>query len=151
MILGSVHRACRVNDNGPERPNFEIMTIPSAVRPGATGSPGDIAPAPEDAIHSVRRGVAAGAFFMVLLRFSFRLIGLVNTFILVRLLLPSDFGLVGLVTAAYSILDLLSQMSLQMVIIRMPAPTRDDYDTAWTLGLIRGLLIAVLLVSAAPF
>ena len=134
-----------------EHPNLETMTTPSAVRPEAAESPADIAPAPEDAIHSVRRGVAAGALFMVLLRFSFRLIGLVNTFILVRLLLPSDFGLVGLVTAAYSIIDLLSQMSLQMVIIRMPAPSRDDYDTAWTLGLIRGVLIAVLLVAAGPF
>jgi O-antigen/teichoic acid export membrane protein len=95
--------------------------------------------------------VAAGAIFMVLLRISFRLIGLVNTLILVRLLLPGDFGLVGLVTAAYSILDLLSQMSLQLAIIRMPAPTRSDYDTAWTLGVLRGGLIAGLLILAAPF
>jgi len=127
------------------------MSIPFAVRSEAAENLENAAPASEEALHSVRRGVAAGAAFMVLLRFSFRLIGLVNTFILVRLLLPSDFGLVGLVTAAYSILDLLSQMSLQMVIIRMPAPTRDDYDTAWTLGLARGVLIAILLVAAAPF
>jgi O-antigen/teichoic acid export membrane protein len=127
------------------------MNISADIRPADAERPSDAAAASEQAIHSVRRGVAAGALFMVLLRFSFRLIGLVNTFILVRLLLPSDFGLVGLVTAAYSALDLLSQMSLQMVIIRMPSPTRDDYDTAWTLGLIRGVLIAGLLLAVAPF
>jgi O-antigen/teichoic acid export membrane protein len=127
------------------------MTVSSLVQSDAVDGIEANIPVSEDAFQSVRRGVAAGALFMVLLRFSFRLIGLVNTFILVRLLLPSDFGLVGLVTAAYSILDLLSQMSLQMVIIRMPAPTRDDYDTAWTLGLLRGALIAGMLLAAAPF
>lgn len=88
---------------------------------------------------------------MVLLRMSFRLMGLVNTLVLVRLLLPADFGLVGLVTAAYGILDYLSYMSLQLAIIRMPSPTRADYDTAWTLGALRGAVIAALLVLAAPF
>lgn len=102
-------------------------------------------------LHAVRRGVAAGAAFMVILRLSFRLIGFVNTLILVRILVPADFGLVGLVTAAYGILDYLSHMSLQLAIIRMPQPTRADYDTAWTLGVLRGAVIALLLALSAPF
>ncbi len=100
--------------------------------------------------HSVRRRVAIGATFMILLRLSFRAIGLVNTYILVRLLLPSDFGLVGLATLAYSVFDTLSQLSFQLAIIRMESPKRVHYDTAWTMGVLRGAAIALLIVATAP-
>src|SRR6185437_8234978 len=100
--------------------------------------------------HSVRRRVAIGATFMILLRFAFRAIGLVNTYILVRILVPSDFGLVGLATLAYSVFDTLSQLSFQLAIVRMESPRRVHYDTAWTMGVARGAAIAVLIVATAP-
>lgn len=88
---------------------------------------------------------------MVLLRLSFRLVGIVSTLILVRLLSPSDFGLFGLVTGASTILDTLSQLSLQYALIRMPSPTKAHLDTAWTLGLLRALIFALVLAASAPF
>jgi len=86
---------------------------------------------------------------MVLLRLSFRLVGIVSTLILVRLLSPSDFGLFGLVTGFSAVLDTLSQLSLQIAILRMRAPTRAHYDTAWTLGILRTLLFGLLLAACA--
>jgi O-antigen/teichoic acid export membrane protein len=97
----------------------------------------------------IRRGVITGASFMVLLRLSFRLVGIVSTLILVRLLSPSDFGLFGLVTGASTILDTLSQLSLQIALLRMKAPTRAHFDTAWTLGLLRALVFALALAASA--
>jgi len=93
--------------------------------------------------------VITGASFMVLLRLSFRLVGIVSTLILVRLLSPSDFGLFGLVTGFSTILDTLSQLSLQIALLRMRAPSRAHYDTAWTLGLLRALLFALMLAACA--
>jgi len=86
---------------------------------------------------------------MVLLRLSFRLVGIVSTLILVRLLSPSDFGLFGLVTGASTILDTLSQLSLQIALLRMKGPTRAHFNTAWTLGLLRALLFALMLAACA--
>jgi PST family polysaccharide transporter len=97
----------------------------------------------------IRRGVITGASFMVLLRLCFRLVGVVSTLILVRLLSPSDFGLFGLVTGASAVLDTLSQLSLQVVLLRMVRPTRAHFDTAWTLGLVRALLFALMLAAGA--
>ncbi len=94
--------------------------------------------------------VARGALVMVVLRLSFRMIGLVSTFILVRILTPDDFGIVGLVTVAYSVLELLSELSFQLALIRMAAPERYHYDTTWTMGVLRGLVMAVFLVAAGP-
>ena len=93
-------------------------------------------------LSTIRRGVVTGASFMVLLRLSFRLVGIVSTLVLVRLLSPSDFGLFGLVTGASAVLDTLSQLSLQLALLRMPAPTKAHFDTAWTLGILRAFLFA---------
>lgn len=112
-------------------------------------------PAPETSVNDpvdlsvIRHGVIAGASFMVLLRLCFRLVGIVSTLILVRLLSPSDFGLFGLVTGASAVLDTLSQLSLQVALLRMPQPSRAHFDTAWTMGLIRALLFALMLAACA--
>jgi lipopolysaccharide exporter len=102
-------------------------------------------------LSTIRRGVITGASFMVLLRLSFRLVGIVSTLVLVRLLSPSDFGLFGLVTGFSAVLDTLSQLSLQYALLRMPAPTKAHFDTAWTLGILRALVFALMLAASAPF
>ena len=73
---------------------------------------------------SVARRVASGAAFMVLLRLTFRTIGLISTLILVRVLAPSDFGLVAIAMVAYSVLDMLSELSFKVALIRMKSPQR---------------------------
>src|SRR5215468_7350366 len=100
-------------------------------------------------LSTIRRGVVTGASFMVLLRLCFRLVGIVSTLVLVRLLSPSDFGLFGLVTGASGVLDTLSQLSLQLALLRMQKPTRAHFDTAWTLGLLRALFFALMLAASA--
>jgi PST family polysaccharide transporter len=100
---------------------------------------------------SIGRRVASGAVFMVLLRLAFRGIGLISTLILVRLLAPSDFGLVGIAIVAYSVLEMLSELSFKVALVRMKSPLRMHYDTAWTLGVLRGFAIAASLIAAAPF
>src|SRR4051812_20842984 len=111
----------------------------------------EIAGEPRVAPASVRRRVAIGAALMVAMRVAFRGIGLASTLILVRLLSPEDFGLVGFVTIAYSVLEQLSDFSSSVALIRMKSPERRHYDTAWTLGVFRGLLSGVLFAFAAPF
>jgi lipopolysaccharide exporter len=116
-----------------------------------SGSDSILEQSPSDSVDlsTIRRGVVTGASFMVLLRLSFRLIGIVSTLVLVRLLSPSDFGLFGLVTGASAVLDTLSQLSLQLALLRMPAPSKAHFDTAWTLGILRALLFALILTASA--
>ncbi len=97
------------------------------------------------------RRIAIAAAQTVATRFVLRGIGVVSTLILVRLLAPADFGVVSLASAVYAILDLLTQTGFDLAIVRMTAPRPVHYDTAWTLGLLRGLLIALgLVLAAAP-
>jgi lipopolysaccharide exporter len=93
--------------------------------------------------------VAKAALWTILLRLVFRLIGLVNQLILVRLLVPEDFGLIASAGVIYSMLDMLSSLSTSMALMQMPNPSRNMYDTAWTLGILRGLAISVALLLSA--
>src|SRR5579884_2662225 len=78
-----------------------------------------------------------------------RNLGLLSTLVLVRLLSPADFGLVALATGFVGMVDALSMLGPQDVIIREIAPDRDLYDTAFTMNFMRGLATAVIVAGAA--
>ena len=99
---------------------------------------------------SLGRKIARSVVFMVALRGAFRLIGLVSSLILLRLLAPSDFGVVGLVTAALAIFEILGELSFEAGLVRMAAPQRIHYDTAWTLGLMRNAVMALGIAISGP-
>jgi O-antigen/teichoic acid export membrane protein/glycosyltransferase involved in cell wall biosynthesis len=88
---------------------------------------------------------------MIALRWSIRLTGLVSTIVLARLLVPADFGIVAMAMVVVGMLELLNQTGQKLAIIRHHAPTRDHYDTAWTLSVIFGVLIGVAIFLLAPF
>jgi O-antigen/teichoic acid export membrane protein len=73
-----------------------------------------------------------------------------STIVLARLLLPSDFGLVALATSMLVVLQAFTELSLSQALIHTKDPSRDHYNTAWTLSLMRGLLIGIGFAAAAP-
>ncbi len=93
--------------------------------------------------------MAKGAAWMVGMRLAVRGIGLVSTIVLARLLRPEDFGLVALASALVGAIEMFSQFSLDLALIREGAAERSHYDTVWTLSLMRGVLIAALLAALA--
>jgi O-antigen/teichoic acid export membrane protein len=117
------------------------MTARTIPAPGA----GD---APEE---EVGRRVAAGSALMVIGRLAVRAIGIVSSLILVRLLVPEDFGLVGLAAAAITVAEVLTQAGIGMAVVRHPHADRALYDTAWTLNLLRCLLLGGLLAATATW
>jgi O-antigen/teichoic acid export membrane protein len=75
---------------------------------------------------------------------SAQLLRLVNNVILARLLAPPIFGLMAVVNAVRTGVELLSDVGIMQNIISNPKG--DDplfYDTAWTLQVMRGLTLAV--------
>lgn len=86
---------------------------------------------------------------MIGLRLAFRSIGFVSTLILVRLLQPADFGLVGIATAIFAVFDLMTEMSMSTALIRLADMDRRSMDTAWTMNICRGLAIGALVALTA--
>jgi lipopolysaccharide exporter len=110
-----------------------------------------------DGLHSgaVLAKTARGTGWIIGWRMTTRLLGLVNTVTLVRLLLPGDFGLVALGASFAQAIETFGYIGLQDSLIRDKAPTRAQYDTAFTLGLLRsactGLAVVALAVPAGHF
>ena len=99
---------------------------------------------------SIASRTAVGAAWVMLWRFATRGVGFLSTLILARLLVPEDFGLVTLAAAFAGSVDLLSWIGVQDMLVREAAPTREQYDTAFTLSVLRGLLTATVVVALAP-
>ena len=104
---------------------------------------------PESQTTSLTGRIATSTGWIVAWRFVTRNLGLLSTLILVRLLAPADFGLVALATAFAATVDALSAFGVQDALMRLPSPTRDSYDTAFTLGVFRGFLTAMVIAAGA--
>ena len=92
-----------------------------------------------------------GSLWMIVLRWTIRMVGLASTVILARLLAPSDFGIVAMAMIVVGMLEVLNQMGQKLAIIRLREPTREDYDSAWTISALVGLGIGGVIFAIAPF
>jgi O-antigen/teichoic acid export membrane protein len=96
------------------------------------------------------RPTATRAIIWTLLaRQSERLIGIVSIAILARLLSPKDFGLVAMAGSAVALVEAFSAFGFDWAVVRLEQATPAHYDTAWTLRLLCGLLVAATLSIAA--
>jgi len=78
-----------------------------------------------------------------------RLLGVVSISILARLLSPSDFGLVAMGTSVAAVVEVLGAFGFDWALVRLASPTREHYDTAWTLRVLCGVLVFVILTLLA--
>jgi O-antigen/teichoic acid export membrane protein len=92
-----------------------------------------------------------GAAWMVGMRWCLRGIGLVSTMILARLLTPADFGVIAMAMAFIGFLEVLLETGIDQTVIRLARPVRADYDSAWTLQIMIGAGLTVLIFASAPF
>jgi O-antigen/teichoic acid export membrane protein len=69
--------------------------------------------------------------------------------ILSRFLSPADFGLTAIAMTTVTIAETVTALPLMQALVRVPEPTEDMYDTAFTLAFIRGMILAAILIAAA--
>ena len=98
----------------------------------------------------VGRSLVRGSAWMVGLRWTLRGLGLINTFILARLLTPADFGLVAMAMVVIGLVEVMGQFGQGLALIRHKNPTREDYDSVWTLSLIIAAVLTAVLWAVAP-
>ncbi|MBD3425622.1 MAG: oligosaccharide flippase family protein [Candidatus Omnitrophica bacterium] len=86
--------------------------------------------------------------------FSFKLaqrgMGLLKTVILARLLAPNDFGLMGVAVLAINTLETFSKTGIEAALIQKKEDIRSYLDSAWTVQILRSLLLFAVLFTVAP-
>ncbi|MDB5897350.1 MAG: polysaccharide biosynthesis protein [Ramlibacter sp.] len=79
-----------------------------------------------------------------------QLVRLCGNLVLTRLLVPEAFGVMLIANATWLVVTLASDLGFRQVIVRSPrAAEREFLDTVWTLKLLQGVLVAVLLLLSA--
>ena len=99
----------------------------------------------------IGRHMAKGAAWAILMRLAVRGLGLISTLILARLLAPDDYGMIAMATVLLGAVEGITAFGFDAVLVQDQAAGRDKYDTAWTMGVIRGVVLGLAFALAAPF
>jgi lipopolysaccharide exporter len=102
-------------------------------------------------VKNVRSRLLKGAVWLSGARLASNILATISTLVLARLLLPSDFGLVALGTSTLNILASITNISVSEALVQHRDPSHQHFHTAWTLNLLRGVLIgSVFALIAVP-
>lgn len=99
---------------------------------------------------SLRRAAASGIRYQVLLKISTVLLNQIATIVLARLLLPEDFGLVGVATIAIGIVSGVADFGLGAALIQGGTRELPDYETGATLRFLLASAATVATIGLAP-
>ena len=95
--------------------------------------------------------LSRGSFWITGSRIASNGLSAVSVFILARYLDPSAFGLVLIGTSVAAVLTAATELSTSNALIALSCPSKNHYDSAWTLGVIRGLFLASGVAVFAPY
>ena len=70
--------------------------------------------------------------------------------VLARLLTPEDFGLLAIAWVVIELLLTLTDTGMVTALVQRDRVDESQFDTAWTVGIVRALVVAVVLVVGAP-
>ena len=102
-------------------------------------------------MQGMKKRLTRGAVWLAAAGALVNLTAFANTLLLARLLVPADFGLVAIATTITAIIMSVTELSLSSALIHHKNPQDDHFHSAFTLNLVRSLLIAgVILIAAAP-
>jgi lipopolysaccharide exporter len=98
-----------------------------------------------------RISISKSTLITIMMRWIDRLIGIVSTLILARILVPDDFGVVAMASIVVALIDIIFDLGVNVAIIQHKAPTQKYFDTAWSLRILQSGSVAIVLASLAPF
>ena len=80
-----------------------------------------------------------------------KLVVLVTTSILARILAKNDFGLIAVAVVAINYLSVLKDLGLGAALIQRKGDIREAANTVFTINLVIGLILSALVIPLAPF
>jgi len=98
----------------------------------------------------VGRKMVSGTLWMVSMRWTIRLIGLFNTAIIARLLVPADFGLVAVAMVAVDFIITVTDGDIEMALVRSAETNSELQHTGWTLKIVAGIVTWGVIMAIAP-
>jgi O-antigen/teichoic acid export membrane protein len=113
-------------------------------------SEGTVDPAPEAAPHDLKGKTARAALVSTVSQGANFILRMGSMVILARLLVPADFGLVGMATACTGFLELFRDAGLSQATIQRTSINRSQTSTLFWINLAVGAILAFLCAAIAP-
>ena len=95
--------------------------------------------------------IVKAGFWLVLLRIFSRSSGFISSLILTRYLSPGDYGLVVIGLLVISFLNVFTNSGLNKSLIQKTTIEDGHINTGWTIEIMRGLIISLIIFILAPF
>jgi PST family polysaccharide transporter len=102
-------------------------------------------------MNDFKRRIVRAGFAKACSQSSNFLIRMGSLMVLGRLLDPKDFGLVGMVTAVFGILNMFKDFGLSTASIQRPSITHEQLSALFWINILVGAILTALTASAAPF
>jgi lipopolysaccharide exporter len=103
------------------------------------------------ALSQPKQAFIKGALWTIGGRWLVRILGLVNTVVLARILLPADYGVVAMAMLLVGLIQAMSDVGVATALLRKKDIDEAEIHSAWTLRCMQGLAIALIIVVIAPF
>jgi O-antigen/teichoic acid export membrane protein len=97
----------------------------------------------------MKRTIVRGTVLVLTMRWGDRLLGMVSTLILARILVPGDFGVVAMASLAVGLVDILLDLGVGTALVRRSGFDPETFSTAWTIRLLQSALVAAVVVAAS--
>ncbi len=92
-----------------------------------------------------------GGFWVTVLRIASHAIGVIKTIIIANALFVEDFGIMSAAFLLMTFLAVISETGYNMALVQKKGHILDYLDTAWTVGVIRSILLYLLFYILTPF
>lgn len=101
-------------------------------------------------ISPLKVALMKGAAWTIGLRWSNRLLGLISTAIVARIVTPADYGIVAMAFLVWGLVRAMINFGPVVALMRKKDVSNDEINSAWSLGVIQELAVGVLLIVVAP-
>lgn len=99
---------------------------------------------------SPKRTLILGAAWAVSTRWVMKGIGFLNTVVMARLLLPADYGILAMAMLVVGLIQAFMDFGTSTALLRKGEVTRDEIDSAWSLRVMQGTGIGLILLAVSP-
>lgn len=100
--------------------------------------------------NQIRNHFLKGSFYLFSIQIVLRILNMIKLFVIARILSPGDFGLIGIALLVFAVFTVFTDTGFADALIRMKENVAPYLDAAWTLLVIRGVVVAGAIWGSAP-
>lgn len=97
------------------------------------------------------KDAVSGVVWLTSFRVATRAFSFIKTFVIARILTPTQFGVFGIATISLSLLEVLTETGINILLTQQKKDIDAYIDTAWIVSIVRGICIALIISISSSY